>query len=111
MLPHFPVFCIVEDVDGFEAFSAACNALLDPSLAIAFTPIDDSQVSLSPVDIHQHIGAACMLGFDVPIMVQCSLGVQFVGVAGHELKKLLWDVQPPFSHKQCSHMSTKSMQL
>ena len=82
-------FCMIEDVDGFKAFLAACNALPDPSLAIAFMPIDDSRVSLSPVDIHQCISAVCMLGSDVPIMVQCSLGVQFVGVVGCELKKLL----------------------
>ena len=51
-----------------------------------------------------------MLGSDEPIMVQCSLGVWLVGVAGHELKKLLCDVQSPFGRKQCSHMSTKSTQ-
>ena len=34
-------FCIAEDVDGFKAFSAACNALPDLSLATTFMPIDD----------------------------------------------------------------------
>ena len=85
--------------------------IADLSQAMAFTPIDDSQVSLSLVDIHQHIGVVHMLGSDGPIMVQCCLGVRFVGVPAHELKKLLRDVQSPFGHKQCSHMSTKTTQL
>ena len=40
----------------------------------------------------------------------CVLGVCFVGIAAQELMFLLYDVQSPFGHKQCSHMSTKSMQ-
>ena len=63
-----------------------------------------------PSDIHQHIGADCLLATDVSVTVLCHLGVQFVGVAAHELKKLLHDVQSPFGHKHCSRMSTKSMQ-
>ena len=35
-------FCAEENIDGFESFSTAFNALPDPSLAIAFTPFDDS---------------------------------------------------------------------
>ena len=103
-------FCIEQGIQDFGAFLDACNAIPDLSQVMAFTPIDDSQVSLSLVDIRQHIGVVRMLESDGPIMVQCHLGIWFVGVPACELKKLLCDVQSPFSCKQCSHMSTKSTQ-
>ena len=102
-------FCAEEDIDGFESFSAAFNALPDPLLVIAFMPFDDSCVSLSPSDIHQRISADCLLETDVSVAVPCHLGIQFVGVVGHELKKLLQDVSSPFSKQACSDMSVKSM--
>ena len=35
-------FCAEENINGFESFSTAFNALPDPSLAIAFMPFNDS---------------------------------------------------------------------
>ena len=34
-------FCVMENIDSFKAFLAACNALPDPMLVMAFMPIDD----------------------------------------------------------------------
>ena len=63
---------------------------------------------MSPSDIHQHIGADRLLETDVSIAVPHCLGVQFVGVAGRELKKLLQDISSPFSDQTRSDTSVKS---
>ena len=46
MLPRIlsvlEAFCEEENINGFESFLEAFNALPDPLLAIAFKPFDDS---------------------------------------------------------------------
>ena len=101
-------FCDEDNIDGFESFLAAFNALPDPLLVIAFTPFDDSWLSLSLSEVHQHIGADRLLETDVSVTMPCHLGIRFVGIAACKLKKLLHDVQSPFGCKHCSLMSTKS---
>ena len=64
---------------------------------------------MSPSDIHQRIGADRLLETDVSIAVPCRLGVQFVGVARQELKKLLQDISLPFSNQARLDTSVKSM--
>ena len=63
-----------------------------------------------PSDIHQHIGADCLLETDVSVTMPHHLGVQFVGrVVGRELKKLLQDISLPFSGQARSDVSVESM--
>ena len=83
MLPRIlsvlDTFCEEENINGFESFSAALNALPDPLLGIAFMPFDDSQLSLSLSEVHQCIGAPCLLETDVSVTEPCCLGVWLVG--------------------------------
>ena len=86
----------------FQGLLESLQCIARSIISNSIHALDDPWVSLSPVDIHQHIGAVHILGSDVPIMVQCSLGVQFVAVVGCELKKLLWDVHLLSTHLNLS---------
>ena len=97
VLMALALFCMEKGLKNFDSFSNACNALPDPSLAIAFTPVNQPCLYLSPAMLHCHLDVACALETSMPDEAYCILGVCFVGVMAQQLEVLLQNVQPPFS--------------
>ena len=46
------LFFVGKSVESFGSLSDACNALVDPLLALAFTPVDHQHLHLTPAQLH-----------------------------------------------------------
>ena len=110
VLSTLEFYLLREGIKNIDSLHDVCDMLTDPSSALMFTPVNHQHHHLTPAKVLKCINVVHALETDVLDEAHCTLGVCFVGLTGHEIKKLLHDVQSPFHHQPRSCMSTKSTQ-
>jgi hypothetical protein len=102
------LFCEEANVKGFQSFADFCNSLPDPSMAMAFSPIDHPRLHLDDAWLHDYIVTPRALMTEESNDPHCSLNVRFVGVAARELNTLFQTVRRPSSKSARSRTSVHS---